>query len=289
MEGSWKWKLSRWLGKFTLSKPLAKRINQVEAFWVLNLKDGSAEPVGSVSQAPGFGSRFVPAPGFRYGVNRPTASVGGHELFLCDLQSNLLTKITISGKLVGWWDAETLLVDDEWNNLAMLDVVTHQTNTILSAEMISKSLQGMGLPGSAADIGWMCNWNGRGYDFFFTLAREKNWGESFLLKLDRNDRTLKLVKRTFKFKHLGFFDSEGAYYLYEGESGPPGRGGNGGVYLRDVSDDSVRTLVPPDNGGQYSLARFCVDGVIYMRNKLLWRVDLDGSNNSPLFQPSQSH
>ena len=289
LEGSWRWKLSRWLDKFPPGKALARKINQVETFWVLNMKDGSAEPVGSVSQLPGSGSSFVPSPGFRYGVNRPTTSLGGHELFLCDLASNLFTKITISGQLVGWWDEHTLLVHDEGNNLVLTDVTTHQTNTLLSAEATAEFMQKIGLPRGSADKGWWgSNWSGRGYDFFLTLESEKNWGESFLLKLDRSERTLKVVKRNFKSQHLGFLDAEATHYLYEGENGVRGRGGNGGVYLRDLSDDSLKTLVPPDNAGQYSLARFCGDGVIYIRKNVLWRVDLNGSNNAPLFQPGAS-
>ena len=288
LEGSWKWTLTRWLDNFTRTKPLAQKINRVEAFWVLNLENGSAQPLGRVYQFPGTGSRFVPSPGFRYGVNRPSTSLRGQELFLCDLESQLLTKITFSGRLVGWWDGHTLLVHDQGNGFALLDVITRQSNTLLSAEAISKFMQETGLPGGPADIGWICYWNGGGYDLYLTVAKEKNWGESFLVKLDRNDRSLKLVKRNFKFHHLGFLDAAGTHYLYEGENGVPGRGGNGGVFLRDMSDDSIRTLVPPDNSGQYSLARFCGDGVIYSRNKVLWRVDLNGSNNTPVFQPSRS-
>src|SRR5579859_2075515 len=61
LEGSWKSRVARWLGKFRMGKSLAQKINQVEAFWVLNLKDGSAEPIGKVSQFPGEGSRFLAA------------------------------------------------------------------------------------------------------------------------------------------------------------------------------------------------------------------------------------
>jgi hypothetical protein len=223
LEGSWKWSLTRWLDKFSRTKPLAQKINQVEAFWVLDLKNGSAQPVGRVYQVPGTGSRFVPSPGFRYGVNRPSASVRGQELFLCDLESNLLTKITIGGKFVGWWDGHTLLVHDQGNNFVLLDVITLQTSTLLSAEATSKFMQGTGFPGGPADIGWICHWNGSGYDLYLMPAKEKNWGESFLVKLDRNDRTLKLIKRKFQFRHLGFLDATGTQYLYEGESGVPGR------------------------------------------------------------------
>ncbi len=50
----------------------------------------------------------------------------------------------------------------------------------------------------------------------------------------------------------------------------------------------LMTIVPPDNRGQYSLARFCSDGVICSRNGLLWRTDLNGNNNAPLLPPAGS-
>lgn len=41
--------------------------------------------------------------------------------------------------------------------------------------------------------------------------------------------------------------------------------------------------MPPDNKGQYAIPRFYGDEVIYYRNRVLWRIGLDGSNNVPVF------
>ena len=98
--------------------------------------------------------------------------------------------------------------------------------------------------------------------------------------------TLKLLYRKFKFEHLGRLDVSATHYLYNGESGSPGRGGNGGVFLRELSDNTSRTIVPPDGSGQYALARFYSNEVIYFHNRLPWRMDLNGSNNVPLWPPS---
>ncbi len=287
LEADWKWKLIRWLQTFPIGKSLARKMNRPEVFWILNLKDGSARRVGQLSQFQGTGSRFLPSPGFRYGVNRPSTSPDT-EWFLCDLESNRFARLTLSGQVAGWWDAQSLLVKDKGSNFMLFDVATRQTNTLFSAREISSLLKQFDLPDDPSALGTLLNWNGHDYDFYFTLAKEKNWGESFLLKADRATRTLRLVKRNFKFHHLGRLDAEGAHYLYEGESGPPGTGGNGGVYLRDLSDDSVQTLVEPDNRGQYALARFCADGVIYLRSKQFFWVDLHGSNDAPLFRSGES-
>jgi hypothetical protein len=75
---------------------------------------------------------------------------------------------------VGWWDTHTLLVHDEGNNFVLLDVITRKTSTLLSAEATSEFMVETGLPGGPADIGWVCHWNGGGYDLFLTLEKQKN-------------------------------------------------------------------------------------------------------------------
>jgi hypothetical protein len=232
----------------------------------------------------------VPAPGFRYGYTRPSTSFGTGQIFICDLQSNLFTRVTIDGDPEGWWNDHTILFKDSLHNLKLFDVATHATSTLLTAEAISASLQELGLSPKAAALAVLCHWNGRDYDVLLTEDKEKNWGDSFLVRAERGESkvVLKLISRAFKFQWGGHFNAERTLYLYEGENGPPGRGGNGAVFIRDMADGSSRTVVPPDNGGQYSLPRFGGEGVIYWRKRLLWQVDLNGSNNVPLLtQPSQ--
>jgi hypothetical protein len=278
--GSLKLKLIRWLQKSSFAR-LSQKLNYEQAFWVLDLRNNSAVRVGKVTQAVGFGSSFKTSPGFRYGYNEPSTAKDG-ELFLCDLESNLLTKIKIEGEPLGWWDGHTILFRDHPNNFSLYDVANRRTNTVITSAAISTCLQKLNLPSDTADITAICHWNGKDNDILFTKSGEKNWGECFLLKLDRRDLTLKLLYRDFKFQWLGHLDADCTHYLCEGESGQPGGGGNGGVYLRNLTNGTTTTLVEPDNGGQYSLASFCDGGVIYSRKRLLWRVDLNGSNNAPL-------
>jgi len=158
------------------------------------------------------------------------------------------------------------------------------TNTLFSAEAVATSLQKLEISSGPGRIRAINNWTGRDYDFYFALETESyRWGESFLLKANHADPLLKLLYRKFKFEHLGRWDASATHYLYNGESGSPGRGGNGGVFVRDLSDNTSRILVPPDGSGQYALPRFFGDEVIYFHNRLPWRVELNGSNNAPLF------
>jgi len=280
---SLKWKLIRWLQKSSFGR-LSQKLNYEQAFWVLDLRNNSAVRVGKVTQAVGSGSSFIPSPGFRFGYNEPSTAKDG-ELFLCDLESNLFTKIKIEGRPLGWWDGHTILFRDHPNNFSLYDVVTRRTNTVITSAAIATCLQKLNLPDDTADITAICHWNGTDNDILLTKSSEKNWGECFMLKVDRNDLSLKLLYRDFKFQWLGRLDGDCTHYIYEGESGKPGRGGNGGVYLRNLTNGTTLTLVEPDNGG-YSLASFCDGGVIYSRKRLLWRVDLDGSNNAPLIRES---
>lgn len=282
---SMKWKLIRWLEKTSFGRGLSRRLKYDEAFWLLDLKNNSAVRVGKVYQGVGYGSSFIPSPGFRYGYNVPS-TVDEGVFFLCDLESNLFTKIKVEGEPLGWWDGEHILFKDKLNNFNLFDITTHKTNTAFAATTISKCLQELGLPGDSAGITAKCHWNGRDNDILFTETKEKNWGRSFLLRADRKDLSLKLLYRDFKFQWGGHLDNDCTHYVYEGESGQPGQGGNGGVYLRNLTNGTTLTLVEPDNGGQYSLARFSDDGVIYSRKRLLWRVDLNGSNNAPLIPES---
>jgi hypothetical protein len=111
------------------------------------------------------------------------------------------------------------------------------------------------------------------------LPAKWNAGESFLFKVERSGPALKLVTRKFKFGYLGVFDGADANYVYNGESGPTGLGGNGSIILRDLSNNTERVLVPQSATTQYALPRFYRDSLIYTRDRVLWRIDLNGSNN----------
>lgn len=278
---SMKWKLTRWLQKTSFGRGLSRKLNYDEAFWLLDLKNNSAVRVGKVSQAGGSSSLFIPSPGFRYGYNEPSTGEEG-VFFLCDLEGKLFTKIKIEGELLGWWDEEHILFKDKLNDFDLFDVTTHKTNTVFAAAAISRCLQDLRLRGEPADVTAKSHWNGRDNDILLTDAKEMNSGRSFLLKADQKDLSLKLLYRDFEFQWGGNLDSDCTHYVYAGESGQPGQGGNGGVYLRNLTNGTTLTLVEPDNGGQYSIPRFYDSGVIYKRKRILWKVDLDGSNNEPL-------
>jgi hypothetical protein len=277
-----KWNLIRWAQKFPFGKTLSQKVNYYdEVFWILDLRNNAAVKIGKISQFTGTGSYFIPSPGFRFGYNRPSVNPG-FDVVVCDLESNRFSKAKIGGEPLGWWDEKNILFKDKANNFGLFDVVTGAGTNLFDSQTIAERLRGLGLSADTSDIIVFRHFNGHGNDILLTLESQENWGQSFLVEVDQTDLSLKLLYRDFRFQWGGHLDSDRTHYVYEGESGQPGKGGNGGVYLRNLTNNTTVTLVEPDNGGQYSLARFCDDGVIYWRKKLLWRVDLNGSNNAPL-------
>jgi hypothetical protein len=284
LETSVKQKVMAYIERLSGGKIRLPKINRAETFWVLDMRDNSVRRLGELAQFPGTGSTWRPSPGFRYGCNVPSNAEEGSAFFLCDLETAVFEKIKLQGDVQGWWDDTRILLRDPTNNFILFDVATRNTNTLFSSDALADSLRQMDLTTGIGKIRAINNWNGRDYDFYFALQSESyRAGESFLLKANHADPSLKLLYRNFKFEHLGRLDASATHYLYNGESGSPGRGGNGGVFLRDLSDNTSRTLVEPDGSGQYALARFYGDEIIYFRNRLPWRMNLNGSNNVPLF------
>jgi hypothetical protein len=278
-----KWKIYRWLEKFPVGRRFSGRMNLEEPFWILDLRNNSAVRIGTVFIS---GSRpfvhFVPSPGFRFGYDDEMPRWNGGEYVLCDLESQQLRRIKIAGTPLGWWDEQNILFLDSHDGFGLLDIRTSATTNFLTRTAISNCLQQLNLPSDAATLRPMSHWNGHDYDVLFT----KSTGKSFLLKLERADLSLKLLSRDFEFNSRAHLNKDCTFYVYDGEGPQPGKGGNGGVYLKNLTNNTMVTLVEPDNGGQYSLARFWDGGVIYWRKKHLWRIDLDGSNNVPLIPGS---
>ena len=276
-------KLLALLSRFSGGK-IKINANRTESFWVLNVKDTTTHRVGAVAQFPGTGSRWYTSPSSRYGGTVPTTEDGTFVLF--DFETERLSRISQPGRIRGWWDEQQILLHVNNRDFVLYDVVQQKTNLLFSAAELQQTLQEAQLPDDPANVDAFANWNGREYDFYFA---EKDYEfrakRCYLLKADRSGARprLKVVSREFQFAWGGTFSTNGALYLFQGESGTVGAGGNGAVYLRDLTDNSERTLVPPDNKGQYAIPRFYGNEVIYFRDRLLWRIGLDGQNNAPLF------
>jgi hypothetical protein len=265
---------------------------QRETFWILDSKDNSSVRLGGLSQIAGSGSRFTPSPDFRFAYNIPSTAWQDEVFFLCDVESNLFSRIKppggILGELHGWWDDHDIFLEDPAHNFVLFDVLDRRTRVLFSAQSVSRFLEQNGLTNTLAELTSFFNWNGRQYDIYLTTGPNSGVGQSFLIKAGRAGPSLSLLYRNFQFHWLGHLDATATHYLYDGEAGKPGTGGNGGVFLRNLTNDTTLTLVPPDNSGAYALSRFYRDGVIYFHKRQIWRVDLDGGHNEPLFPAMSS-
>ena len=284
LETSFKQKLADLGRKIFGGKAPIPKLNRADTYWVLDLRNNSVKRMGELSQIPGTGSTWRPSPGFRYGCNVPSNSEEGTAFFICDLETGVFRKIRFRGDLQGWWDETRILIRDPGDNFVLLDILSGNTSTLFSAGLWADTLREKNLTNFSGRIRAINNWNGSNYDFYFGLQNASyQAGASFLFKANHEVPVLKLLFPNFKFEHLGRLDASASHYLYGGEPGLPGRGGNGAVLLRDLSNNSVTTLVPPDNRGQYSLPRFYGDEVVYIRNRMLWRMSLTAaSNNAPV-------
>jgi hypothetical protein len=112
----------------------------------------------------------------------------------------------------------------------------------------------------------------------------KKWQatNSYLIKLERPGAALNLMAGDFKFEWSDHLDPTTIRYVYSGrEAGDR----TTGVFLRDLGQNTTRTLVVPDESRYFSLPRFYHDGVIYVRSNMLWWIDLNGSNHTCVFPP----
>jgi hypothetical protein len=280
MGTSLKYNLTTFLEKVSFGRIRLPNTNWVETLWILDLRKNSARKLGEITQAYGFNRTWKPSPNFNRGYLVPINREEGSSFILCDLEKETFMKIKFKGDLQGWWDARNIMIKDPAKNFVLLDVDTGKTNLLFSAGTISAFLSQSGIASDPADVKAFANWNGLAYDFYFSTNRD--FDVSFLLKATRSDPPLKLLNRNFKFEHVGRLDDDATHYLYCGENISP----NGAVLLRDVASNTVRAIVPPDNSGRYSNPRYYRDEIIYFRNRRLWRINLNGSNNVPLFPPS---
>lgn len=257
---------------------------RTESFWLLELNGKTPRRIGATTQISGAGSRWYASPDGRYSCTEPTGEKAG--VLVMDFSTETLTRRPAPGWVRGWWDDRRILMQCQNHDLVAYDVEAQKTNQMFSAAELQQALVDLQISCAATNVVTFASWNGAGYDFYLAEQHyEFEAKQCFLVKVERTEfrPRLKLIKREFQFAWGGTFNTNATLYLYQGESGTPGSGGNGAVYLRDLSNNSVRTLVPPDHKGKYAIPRFYGNEVIYYRDAVLWRIRLDGQHDVPLF------
>lgn len=260
---------------------------RTERFWIMDTSRNSVKRVGSLWQLTGSGSRWHPSPDFRYGYTEPTTSMLT-ALYLCDLEQPSLKRISIPGYPRGWWDEHDILFDMGKNQFDLLDIRTGTTRSLFSDADFEKLLANAAITNNPPVLGTDANWNGRSFDFYFGINDQINGMQgtnSFVLRASADSPQLALLYPAFQFRWAGHFDRAGKRYLFPGENGQPLSGGNGAVYLRDLTSGAVSTIVSPENRGSYSIPRFYGNEVIYIHDHRLHRIGLNGSNDALVLSP----
>jgi hypothetical protein len=263
----------------------------IESFWVLDLRNNSAKRLGDVTQWRGTGSYWKPAPGFRFGYNVPNNEEEGTSFFLCDLDRETFKKIYLAGSIRGWWSDHEILVSRPPGDFLLYDVLTEKTSSLVPHEAIAALFQQTGINDAVSNVATQNVWTGSNYNFFLIPKPDMSLYTNghFLIQLEPTASVLKVSDTNFNFHWLGVFDSSQKYYAYPSEPGPPGRGGNAGVYLRDLAHSNTITIIPPNNNIKaYAIPRFYRDNLIYNYSNELWTAKLDNSQKTRLFPPPEN-
>jgi len=248
----------------------------------VDLSRDAATRIGEASAAH---STSQPSPGFRYSYDGIIGVPQEPQILVSDLERETLTRVRTLGWPQGWWDERNMVIKDPTNNFILFDAVTAKTSPLLSLAQVAGFFDKMHIPADPATANLFWTWTGKENEFYLADLHKK-WQavESFLIKVERPGPTLSLISTNFKFEWSDHLDSTARYYLYSGRESSQA---SSAVFLRDLRDNTDRTLVPSDGAGSFSIPRFYHEGVIYVRSNMLWRIDLNGSNQTRIFPPPE--
>lgn len=252
----------------------------VETFWVLDLRHGSATRIGQYTAWWRAEYIELPSPGFRFEFIRPN---DGMDCFVCDLEKDRFTQIKAAGDAHGWWDDHNLLMRDTAGDLVLFDVGTAKTKTLFSVNTVAQSLRAFGITNDAASLKFFSNWNGRDYDFYFTVG-PIDWlknAKSFLIKVNHAGPSVRLLYRNYSTPP-GVLDAAATHCLYVRIQSATNA--SEGIILRDLRDNT-EVAIDQSRIGSYYAPHFYRDGVLFYSHDELWRSDLNGSNHIRLIPP----
>src|SRR5262249_25750723 len=150
-----------------------------------------------------------------------------------------------SGWPSGWWDDHNIVIQDTNRSFSLYDVVTKKSAPFLDAATLTNFFAEQKIPQGPTNVNAIFMWHGSTPEVYLTDTYQR-WlaAESYLIRVERPDRTLKLLNPSYKFEWSDHFSVGAESYIYSGrEMGQA----SAGVYLKNVSTGATNTLVA-DNG-----------------------------------------
>jgi hypothetical protein len=269
-------------GKLRLAKPAGEA---VETLWVIRLDRGTAKRVGQRMMPAGFSVVFTPSPSGRYAFST-SAMAQTNLTYLCDILANRWWTEPAIDWPVGWWDETHLVLRAVGGfDFLTMNIENGEKRTLLSREGIDSFFRQHGIPVYKSQPPTMHSyWNGHESEFYFFNGDQSVGEPSHFVRLRRPEAALELVRANLEFERFGQFDTSGTRYAYA--TRVAGDCCNG-VSVRDVLAKTERAVVPATSTLGSSVPFFYGDSICYARTNELWRINVNGSNNTRLFPPKQ--
>ena len=254
-----------------------------EHYWVINLRTGRSTLIGQIPE-PIMNSTMVPSPSFSRAYLLDNHSPTKCDLVIIDVLNKRLQRCELPGWPLGWWSDSEILFKPDQGGFGIYNLASKATASLISDVEWADWLEQQDIEVEAKKVGAFPVWDGSQYQFVATDTHSK-WlaTTSFLAKVTIESPNLKLIDDNFKFGWSDHLSPNGQHYIYTGRE--PGKDSSA-VFIRTIQTASDRIIVPPD-GKYFSIPRFHGDSIIFVRNKKLWKTDLNGSNTVQLFPPAE--
>jgi len=237
--------------------------------------------LGMAHERKGAGNNGQPAPDGRFYRVQTTCD----EHLIVDLDSLSFERIQPAKDWQGgWWSRSEILYMNLRGDLEIYDANRKRYETVMAFPDIEKFISENGLRlGFGGQYALLPAW-GQEEDQFYLASNQYLQKPDWLVKLDKEERRLVLVSRSFPFARLGRFNYEGTHYVFSGETETDD---SSAVYLFDLGASQFTTLVQGTKSARYySLPDFYQNEIIYKQDDTLWASNFDGTTKRVLFDAS---
>ena len=252
-----------------------------DLYWIVEMKSNRASSIGSIleydfKERPG---DFIPSPSHTHAVNAAWSGASGEHVYTINLDKQAMGTIGTDVTAFAWWDEQQILAADKnTRDLLLVNPDTQNRSILLPASQVADFLGRNdldGLPGFPIPV-----WDGHRFQFFMRITRKIGEAKEFdLLKLLPNCN-LEIAYRSFEPRRRGCFDQAMRHYVFSCQI--PNQEDDG-VYIRNLETGEEKTLIPSTGSGEFSAPSFHGDRVIYVRDKTLWSISTDGTDQKRLF------